>query len=232
MDYNNISIIYILLFINICIVYSRNYTLNAITFTYYEDGNSYHRSLINGFNEYSKEKGLGINVDLIVLTPDNSTSDIESYGTTIESLLVKKSEKYDLYFFYASYTKKYAKHFIDLREYLPKESIEVFDQSVLQHQCTSYNDELVGLPMHIDIGVLYSNVKYLTKYNKDVPKTWDELLSTSKYIYDEEKKLNNTIMRYNGLLNDYSGNYLFMNLLIHLENLTVHHIQKLQVKQQ
>ena len=42
---------------------------------------------------------------------------------------------------------------------------------------------------------------YLSKYNRDVPKTWDELLSTSKYIFEEEKKLNNTIIPYNGLLN-------------------------------
>jgi len=26
-------------------------------------------------------------------------------------------------------------------------------------------------------------------------------MSTSKYIYDEEKKLNHTIIRYNGILN-------------------------------
>jgi len=88
-------------------------------------------------------------VDLIVLTPENSTSDIENYGTTIESLLAKKSEKYDIYFFYASYSKKYYNHFIDLRKYLPKESIELFDESILQHQCTSYNDKLVGLVINI-----------------------------------------------------------------------------------
>jgi len=88
-------------------------------------------------------------VDLIVLTPGNSTSNIENYGTTIESLLVKKSEKYDIYFFYASYPKKYGEHFIDLREYLPKESIEIFDKSILLNQCSSYNNKLVGLVMYI-----------------------------------------------------------------------------------
>jgi len=44
-------------------------------------------------------------------------------------------------------------------------------------------------------------VELLSKYNKDIPKTWDELLSTSKYIFEEEKKLNNTIIPYNGLFN-------------------------------
>jgi len=214
MIYKNLFIISVLLFINIWIVNSKNCTIYAITFTYYEDGNSYHRPLIEGFNEYSKEKGLGINMELVVLTPLNSTSDIENYGTTIESLLVKKSEKYDIYFFYAAYSKKYYNHFIDLRNYLPKESIEAFDEDIIKHQCTSYNNKLVGLPIHIDIGTLFSNIVLLSKYQRNVPKTWDELLSTSKYIYEEEKKLNNTIMAYNGLFNDFTGGvsiYEFIN---------------------
>jgi len=45
-------------------------------------------------------------------------------------------------------------------------------------------------------------MKYLNKYNKDVPKTWDELIETSKYIMNEEKKINNTnLLGYNGGFN-------------------------------
>eukprot|EP00833_Pecoramyces_ruminatium_P018732 jgi/Orpsp1_1/1192764/evm.model.d7180000095714.1 len=51
--------------------------------------------------------------------------------------------------------------------------------------------------------VLYSNEKLLKKYNKRVPKTWDELIETGKYILNEEKKLNNTNLTiYNGLFNE------------------------------
>ncbi len=33
-----------------------------------------------------------------------------------------------------------------------------------------------------------------------MPKTWDELIETAKYILEEEKKLNNTaLIGYNGL---------------------------------
>jgi len=53
----------------------------------------------------------------------------------------------------------------------------------------------------MDISTLFSNQELLLKYNKEVPKTWDELISTSKYIYEEEKKLNNTILRYIGSFN-------------------------------
>ncbi len=56
-------------------------------------------------------------------------------------------------------------------------------------------------PIYIFVTALFSNQELLLKYKKDIPKTWDELMSTSKYIYEEEKKNNNTIIRYNGLLN-------------------------------
>jgi len=42
-------------------------------------------------------------------------------------------------------------------------------------------------------------MNYLNKYKKNIPKTWDELMETSKYIINEEKRLNNTsIVGYNG----------------------------------
>jgi len=61
----------------------------------------------------------------------------------------------------------------------------------------------------MDVSTLFSNQELLLKYNKEVPKTWDELMNTSKYIYEEEKKLNNTIIRYNGLING-KNNILFL----------------------
>ena len=52
----------------------------------------------------------------------------------------------------------------------------------------------------VDITVLYYNEEYLNKYSKEVPKTWEELIDTSKYILNEEKRFNNTnIVPYNGL---------------------------------
>ena len=55
-------------------------------------------------------------------------------------------------------------------------------------------------PLTVDITVLYYNQKYLYEYNKEVPKTWDELIDTGKFILDEEIKKNNTeFIAYNGL---------------------------------
>jgi len=46
-------------------------------------------------------------------------------------------------------------------------------------------------------------VKLLEKYDKRVPKTWDELIETSQYILEKERVLyNNTnLLAYNGLFN-------------------------------
>jgi len=38
--------------------------------------------------------------------------------------------------------------------------------------------------------VLYANKALLKRYNKEVPKTWDELIETTKFILDKEKDTN------------------------------------------
>ncbi len=54
----------------------------------------------------------------------------------------------------------------------------------------------------MSVDALYANKKLLTTYNKRIPKTWDELVETSKYILKEEREKNNTdLVAYNGLLN-------------------------------
>jgi len=62
----------------------------------------------------------------------------------------------------------------------------------------------------MEISTLFSNYALLIKYNKGIPKTWDELMSTSKFIYDEEKKINNNIIRYSGFLNGINKNLKFI----------------------
>jgi len=51
--------------------------------------------------------------------------------------------------------------------------------------------------MGVSYNALYSNYALLNKYNKSIPRTWDELINTCKYIM---KKENNTdLICYNGL---------------------------------
>jgi len=56
-------------------------------------------------------------------------------------------------------------------------------------------------PIYADYTILYSNMVLLNKYKKRIPKTWEELYNTAKYIIEKEKELNNTdLIGYNGLL--------------------------------
>ena len=84
-----------------------------------------------------------------VLNPKTATADLESYGTTIDSLLLKKKQKYDVYFFFSTYTKKYASSLLNLEDYLPEESINAFDETVLKEGCSSNDGKLVALVMYI-----------------------------------------------------------------------------------
>jgi len=198
-------IIYILLFIKICFIYSKNITISAIIFSFYDLPTSYYNVITKAYNEYSKENNIGITVDLTVIDPNKATADLENYGTTIDSLLMRKKQKYDVYFFFSTYTKKYDSSLLNLEDYLPKESIEVFDKKILKEGCSSSDNKIVALPVFLDISTLFSNQELLTKYGKEVPKTWDELIETGKYIYDEEKNKNNTIIPYHSSLNEGSG---------------------------
>jgi len=65
--------------------------------------------------------------------------------------------------------------------------------------------------------VLYSNISYLKKYNKNIPLSWDELLETGNYILQKEQQLNNNnIIGYNGFFpsNKYY-NYLYKYINIY-----------------
>jgi len=133
--------------------------------------NSYYKVISNAFNEYSREKGLGIEVKLKVLTPETAESDRESYSSTIDTLLLKKSNKYDLYFYFSTYTKVYGNHFINLEDYLPKEYSDVFDEIILNKGCSS-NGKLLALVIYIYILYLihifyfyyFINIHYLFIY--------------------------------------------------------------------
>jgi len=45
--------------------------------------------------------------------------------------------------------------------------------------------------------ILYSNKNLLTRYDKAIPKTWNELIDTCKYIMEKEK--DHELICYNGL---------------------------------
>jgi len=56
--------------------------------------------------------------------------------------------------------------------------------------------------MCISYEIMYSNIALLNKYNKPIPKTWNELIETCNYIMDQEN--DSELICYNGL---FDGNF-------------------------
>jgi len=210
MIYKNLFIICIL-FAKICIIYSQNITITAIMQSFFDFETAYYHLLTNGFNEYSREKGLGVELELKVMTPEASGKGVKNFGSTIDLLVSKKSTKYDIYFYYSTYAQTYGDNFVNLED--SGINFKVFDERILKEGCSSSDKKIIGLPLFIDISVLFSNMDLLSKYHKDPPKTWDELMSTSKYIYEEEKKNNNTIVRYHSSMNESNGSTAFYEFI-------------------
>jgi len=118
----------------------------------------FYRSLVKEFNELYADEDISVEIE--VLSPGISTTVIENYGSTIESYLTRKSTKYDIYFYYSAYTKKYGKYLEDLRKYIPEEYIEPFNEKILKEACYSKDKVLVGMVMY-NIIFIYINISSL-----------------------------------------------------------------------
>ncbi|ORX44206.1 periplasmic binding protein-like II [Piromyces finnis] len=188
------------IFIFCIIKISRCLTLNAIA-NYMDGENQAFTLLINDFNNYAIKNNLDIKINFNLFTMENSTS-ITDFESTLESLLKKKTNKYDIYIYDGLYTERYGPYLYDLNSTLPKNHINMYDSDFIMENCI-YKDKIVSLPVTLGYKVLYYNENLLNKYNKTVPETWDEFLATSKYIMDEEYKLNNlNFIPYNGFFDD------------------------------
>ncbi|ORY20943.1 periplasmic binding protein-like II [Neocallimastix californiae] len=171
--------------------------INGIANTCYSD--DVYSKYTKEFNNYSKKNNLNIVLNINTFTKENSTVVVNQYESVLEFLFKKKSTKYELYFYDNIFTSKYGPYLLKLDDWVSKEQIDMYKDLVPAKTCI-YKGKWVSFPIKTDISVLYYNDKYLNKYNKSVPKTWNELLETAKYIYDKEKELNNTeFIAYNGL---------------------------------
>ncbi|ORX76101.1 hypothetical protein BCR32DRAFT_271475 [Anaeromyces robustus] len=174
-------------------------TINALAYSHNVDGQIY-TPLVYEFNRYSNSHNLNITLNINLLTLDNTTFNVGGYGSTVETLLKKKSEKYDIYFYDNLYAKRFEPYLLNLKDHLPEEHIEMYKPGIAS-QTSVFNNKWVGLPVSIEYTVLYTNKALLKNYNKTFPETWDELIETSKYIIEAEKKANPDVdlIGYNGL---------------------------------
>ncbi|OUM59998.1 hypothetical protein PIROE2DRAFT_14335 [Piromyces sp. E2] len=158
--------------------------------------------MVNSFNEYSTKNDLDIEIHLDLFTPANATRHTEDFCSVIDQFLQKRSTKYDIYFYNNIYTSRFEPHFVDLNELLPKNHTDMYVDAQTS-ESYSFNNKLIGLPVFINYSVMYNNMVILNKYNRTIPKTWNELLETGKYILEKEKEQHNDdILIYNGAFID------------------------------
>jgi len=159
--------------------------------------------MINDFNEYSRNNGLNVTLNLILFTKENSTTEVKDYQAQLDSLFSKGSNKYDLIFYDHIYTSKFGPHLLDLNKLnIPKEHLDMYMDGIASRTCV-YNNRLVGLPTTVDYTVFYYNKPLLEQYGQEIPKTWDQVLEIGKYIKGElEAQGINDVMYYNGLFDD------------------------------
>jgi len=196
--------------------------LNIVIQAFFEYSDLYS-PLINDFNtRYAKEKNLDIHLNLQLFSAQNSSLNEDFYSSTLSSILNKKSSKYDIFLYDQLNTRTYSPYFIDLKQYLPKEHMNMYTSSNEAVMSGYYDGKWIGLPIYVKYKLLYSNKAYLKKYNRTIPETWDELVETAQYILEREHAENNTeIIGYNALMpkNDITMCSIYEYLYSFRENL-------------
>ncbi len=86
------------------------------------------------------------------------------------------------------------KYLVDLSQYIPKSHIEQHHPPL--RKPLAVNNKLVAIPFYNETGILYYRKDLLNKYNKPVPRTWEELTKTADYIMRKEKIHNPEMVGY------------------------------------
>jgi len=104
-----------------------------------------YSTLRDEFNKYSKENNLGIELEMNLFSDQNVTADnVNEYGTTIDSYLLKNSNKYDIYCYDPLYTIKFSPHLLNLEMELPKAHMDLYSSGDAK-KVGAYNNKWVGI---------------------------------------------------------------------------------------
>jgi len=180
------------IFLYLCKELTNGKTISVVALDDESSSNKYF-SIVAKINEVAKQQNLDIKLDLTYY--QNDSIDYSS----LESMVSSVSRKFDLILYNYKYSSIYDNSLVDMSTYLPMEIVSKFSSDFINNSC-SYNGHLIGLPVLLDYDVFYANKKYLQKYAKSAPKTWDELLETVMYILSSEQHSGNSnLIGYNGL---------------------------------
>lgn len=194
--------IYIIALILIKIGIINAITLYVQSFFYDEASDTIFKEIIEKYQKYNAERNIEIKIELNHMNENNATLTLEDYNNVIFSLCSKKTTKYDIYLYYDFDIQAITSHLVNIKDYVDDDFINRFPPELINNSKTA-DGRVVGIPYSMTIDSFYSNKLLLAKYDKEIPKTWDQMIETAKEILTKEKDLNNTsLIGYNGLLTD------------------------------
>ncbi|ACO02166.1 ABC transporter substrate-binding protein [Brucella melitensis] len=125
------------------------------------------------------EKDTGNKVNIISM-PSSSSEQFSQYRLW----LAAGNSDVDVYQTDIVWAPQLSDQFIDLTE-ATKDVTDAHFPSIIASQ--TVNGKLVALPFYTDAPALFCRKDLLEKYNKPVPKTWDEMAATAKDIMEKER---------------------------------------------
>ncbi|WP_064709537.1 ABC transporter substrate-binding protein [Rhizobium bangladeshense] len=126
------------------------------------------------------EKNTGNQVKLVTM-PSSSSEQFSQYRLW----LAAGNKDIDVYQTDVIWAPQLADQFIDLKE-STKDVVDQFFPSIIASQ--TVGGRLVALPLFTDAPALFYRKDLLEKYDKQPPKTWDEMAATAKEIQDKERQ--------------------------------------------
>ncbi len=83
-------------------------------------------------------------------------------------------------------TGELADYLLDLRKVVPESAITGHDPVLIENN--TVGGRLVALPWSVGVGLLYFRYDLLVRYDRRVPKTWDELADTARHVQESERE--------------------------------------------
>jgi len=100
--------------------------------------------IINEFNDYAKENNIDIYLNEIYLSKKNTTINMLNLSSSLESLLLKGSTKYDLIMISPIYLYRFENSVEDLKKYISKDILDLYSNKNVKSIGTK-NNKIMGL---------------------------------------------------------------------------------------
>ncbi len=136
----------------------------------------------SGSEAWAKKAGHQVEV---IVAPSNSNDRLGLYL----QLLAAQSHDVDVFVVDTTWPGIFSGFFVDLSEHYEKKEREQFFPAFVKSN--TVGNRFVAVPWYMDAGLLYYRKDLLKKYNRNIPKTWQELTDTAKFIQQKERAAGN-----------------------------------------